>query len=66
MKLKIKIAVAASPDGQWVAYGFPSATSWDDAMDAFERFDNEQRFWVEAEIEVAEQPTTVAGTVAAA
>lgn len=61
MKLKIKIAVAANADGEWAAYGFPGARDWNDAMDSFDSLDGEQRFWVEAEIEVADDPPVIAG-----
>ncbi len=66
MKMKIKIAVAANADGEWHAYGFQSALSWEDAMDSFDGLYGEQRFWVEAEIEVVDKPTVVDGTVEAA
>ncbi len=64
MKIKVKIAVAANADGQWHAYGYQDA-EWDDAMDAFDVLSGEQRFWVEAEIEVAEVITAVAGNATA-
>lgn len=61
MKIKVKIAVAANADGEWHGYGYQDA-DWDGAMDSFESLSGEQRFWVEAEIEVADTPTTVQGT----
>lgn len=64
MKIKIKIAVAANAAGNWVAYGYPEADSWGNAMDSFDYMPNEQRFWVEAEIEVADEPPAVAGRAA--
>ncbi len=66
MKLRIKIAVAANAEGEWAAYGFPSQESWDDTMDSFDTLDGEQRFWVSAEIEVADEPPTVVGKVESA
>lgn len=67
MKLKVKIAVAANSDGEWHAYGYRSTDDgWDDMMDSFDMLTGEQRFWVEAEIEVADQPAHVTGTVTAA
>jgi hypothetical protein len=60
MKIKVKIAVAANADGEWHAYGYQDA-QWDEAMDAFDQLHGEQRFWVEAEVEVAETTVTVAG-----
>jgi len=58
MKIKIRVAVAANSNGEWNAYGYPTKMNWETIMDAFERLDNEQRFWVEAEIEVPDQPPT--------
>lgn len=61
MKIKVRIAVAANADGEWHGYGYQDAT-WEHAMDSFEPLSGEQRFWIEAEIEVAEAPLTVRGT----
>ncbi len=61
MKLKVKIALAANAEGEWHAYGFRQGKDWIDMMDAFELLDGEQRFWVTAEIEVAETEPEVAG-----
>lgn len=61
MKIKVKVAVAANADGNWHAYGHASGDTWDELMDAFDLLDGEQRFWVEAEIEVADEPATVLG-----
>ena len=66
MKIKVKIAVGANPNGEWYAYGFPQAESWEECTDAFELLEGEQRFWVEAEIEVADETTVVVGTVTTA
>jgi len=66
MKFHIKIAVAANSDGEFLASGFTSAESWEEAMDAFEQLDHEHRFWVEAELEIADQPPTIEGKVKAA
>ena len=63
MKIKIKIAVAASPNGEWFAYGFPQAESWEECTDAFDPLEAEQRFWVEAEIELADAPVAIQGQV---
>lgn len=60
MKIKVRVAVAANSDGQWQAYGFQDA-EWDEAMDAFDTLPGEQRFWIEAEIEVADAPAVVVG-----
>lgn len=61
MKIKVRIAVAANRHGDWHAYGFKGATSWQECMDAFEMIDDEQQFWVEAEIEVADERPTFQG-----
>lgn len=62
MKIKVRIAVAANSAGQWNAYGYPQESDWDATMDGFERMDNEQRFWVEAEIDVPDEIPTVKAT----
>jgi hypothetical protein len=62
MKIKVRIALEANAAGDWAAYGFPDGKEWDDVMDAFEALDAGQRFWIEAEVEVAEQPTTIQAT----
>lgn len=59
MKIKFRIALAANRDADWNAYGFPSGDNWDEVMDAFETLENEQRFWVEGEVEVADEPVLV-------
>lgn len=61
MKIKVRIAVAANADGEWHGYGYQDA-QWEEAMDSFDPLSGEQRFWIEAEIDVAEQPTSVVGT----
>ena len=62
MKIKVRIALAANAAGEWAAYGFPTGKDWADVMDAFDGLEAEQRFWVEAEVEIAEEPTTVTAT----
>jgi hypothetical protein len=58
--IKIKIALAINPEGEWIAYGYKEMIGWDDAMDSFEPLDMECRFFIEAEVPL---PDAIAGTI---
>lgn len=65
MILTVRIAVAANAKGEYFAYGHHASDGqWNHLTETFDQLDDEQKFWVEAEIEVAEHPIpVVAGTV---
>lgn len=66
MKLKIRIAVAANDKGEWFAFGSRGTEKWGHAMETFDALDGEQKFWVEAEIDVAESTIPTVQAVASA
>lgn len=64
MKIKVRIALAANREGEWSAYGYRGHDDWGSIMDTFERMDGEQRFWIEAEIDVPDEiPAIQAGAI---
>lgn len=52
MKIKIAVAVGLNEDGKpnWNAYGNAIFDGWGEAMEGFELLENEQRYWVTAEV----------------
>lgn len=65
MKLKIRVAVAANAAGEYFAYGHSGTAEWSHLTETFDALDGEQKFWVEAEIDVAEQviPVVVGASI---
>ena len=60
MKLRVKIAVAANAKGEYFAYGHHASDGkWSHLTETFDQLDDEQKFWVEADIDLAEQPIPV-------
>lgn len=66
MKLKVRIAVAANAEGEWYAYGYGAREGWDEIMESFDRMDGEQRFWIEAELDIPDQIPVVEGAISSA
>jgi hypothetical protein len=66
-KVKVRIAVAVDPEGDWVASGSKSVNKWIDNMDYLldHLHAGEARYWVEAELEVPDAQE-VQGTVSIA
>lgn len=66
MKLKIRIAVAANDKGEWFAVGSHGTQNWEHAMETFDALEGEQKFWVEADLDVSEQAIPTVSAVASA
>jgi hypothetical protein len=59
--VKVKIALEIGPEGNWQAYGFPSADH-DECLNAFESIENSARYWIEAEVPVPDaEPAVIVG-----
>jgi hypothetical protein len=67
-KVKVRIAVAVGPNGEWNAMGWSSGEASDSEKMSLcvEPIDpGEARYWLEAELDVPEEPTVQASVTAA-
>jgi hypothetical protein len=59
--VKVRIALEIGPEGEWQAYGFPSANH-EDCLCGLPRIENSARYWIEAEVPVPDaEPAAIAG-----
>ena len=65
--VKVRIAVAVTPEGDWNACGWSGAESENDMMGiCIESLAcGEKRYWLEAELDVPDEPTVQASVAAA-
>ena len=59
-KVKVRVAVAVDPSGDWNATGWKKGTDVQMLAIASEIFDNEACYWLEADLDVPEAKTVEA------
>ena len=66
-KVKVRIAVAVTPEGDWNAVGWSGASSDGDIMSICvdSLASGEKRYWLEAELDAPETPAVQATVTAA-